>query len=116
MGEAYGERPTELLGIAHEQTSTEQYWMDAGIRQATAEHKKEKQDEVRENQNTAGAASPREKDKLHKEQEQRAELREAMEQTGKQTPDPEGQLELLESLEERRDAAVDPTEIDADNL
>lgn len=50
-------------------------------------------------------ASPHEKNELHDEQEQRARLRESMEQAGQQAPSPEGQLDRLEELQNQREQA-----------
>lgn len=110
IGSEYGVRPYRVLGL-HEQTDLEAFWTDAAVRQATAQFKKEQVDNA--DPNSAGTATKHEKKQLHNEQEQRADLRESMEQAGQQTPSPEGQLERLDELRsQRKQTDNTPSEIE----
>lgn len=93
-----------MLGF-HGKTDLEAFWTDAAVRQAAVQFKKERQEQARDGQGTSGVADPYEKNELHNEQEQRAKLRESMEQAGQQTPSGEGQLDRLEQLEQKREQA-----------
>lgn len=104
IGEEYGERPHKVLGL-HGKTDTEAFWLDAAVRNATVQFKKERQEQARSGGTGAGVATPQQKDELQSEQEQRANLRESMEQAGQQTPSAEGQLERLDEIQEQREQA-----------
>lgn len=90
--------------MEHTTTALEAFWTDAAVRQATVQFQKEQRDDAQSGTN-AGAATGQQKDELHDEQEQRARLRESMEQAGQQAPSPEGQLERLEELRAEREQA-----------
>lgn len=110
IGEKYGERPHKVLGLEQEQTRLEAFWTDAAVRQATVEFQNERKKEAQQGGTKAGTATPQEKNQLHGEQEQRAKLRESMEQAGKQAPSPEGQLDQLQEIREQREQAEPLTE------
>lgn len=102
IGEEYGERPHRVLGL-HDQTDLEAFWTDAAVRHATVQFKDEQREEAKSNASSAGTATPREQNQLHDEQEQRARMRESMQQAGKQAPSPEGQLDRLKEVREKRE-------------
>lgn len=87
----------------NEQTRLEAFWTDAAVRQATVQFKQDQQDDA--TGSSSGVASPQQKDELHDDQEQRAKIRESMEQAGQQTPSPDGQLDRLDELEKQREQA-----------
>jgi hypothetical protein len=80
----------------------EAFWVDAAVRHAGVQFENERRKEAEQSHGKAGTASPSEKDELHDNQEQRARLRESMEQAGQLAPDPDGQMDALEELREMR--------------
>jgi len=104
IGSEYGQRPHKVLGL-HGKTDLEAFWLDAAVRQATVQFRKERQEQAQNQRTGAGTASAQQHNELHAEQEQRADLRESMEQAGQQAPSPEGQLERLDELHEQREQA-----------
>lgn len=86
IGETYGILPHRILG--HTTGRMEAFWTDAGVRYATAQFKQE----ARDSADSAGTATPAEKNQLHNEQDQLAEQRD-------REPSPEEQLAALEGTE-----------------
>lgn len=92
QGKEYGHLPSELLGADRHLSVIEQFWLNSKIRAATAKHIEDN----RKDGQSAGVATPQEKEELVEGQDQRAKNREQMQEAGVSTGSLEGQLDALE--------------------
>lgn len=76
------------------------FWLNYEVLGAWSAKKEELRDERQAAQGGPGAATPREREKLVEENEQRAEQREAMEEAGMKAPSVDGQASRLDELKD----------------
>lgn len=109
----YGKTPAEIM-YANDLSPADRFWFNAQVRAATAEFKERKQEEARDAQSSAGAASPQEQREMHDRQNDRANARESMQEAGMNAPSPDGQLSQLQELQEQEAQAESIFDGDAD--
>jgi len=95
-------------------TPAGRFWFNAQVRSATAQFKKKKQEEARNNADSPGTADPQQRRELHQRQEDRAKTRESMQQAGMHAPSPDGQLSTLDQVRQDEQQAESLLDDDTD--
>jgi len=104
QAENYGKTPAEIM-YATDLSPADRFWFNAQVRAATAQFKQQKQEEARDAQSSAGAATPQQERELHERQDERAKTRESMQEAGMDAPSPDGQLQQLREVEQAEQEA-----------
>lgn len=93
IAEKTGTLPTEVLD-----RPISDFWLDYEVLGAWGTFQEERREGRQSAQGGPGAATPRERERLVEENEQRAEQREAMEEAGLKAPSVDGQTSRLDAL------------------
>lgn len=103
MAREYGYTPTEMLGVNHLPTG-KRFHLDYDIYAATSHHIEEVRKKRREQMDprSSRVGSPRERQDMIQEQNERAKQTESMKQAGMKASSPEGQLSQLDEIMQNR--------------